>query len=446
MKSSSKISYGSPSSSKEFLFCQTDAGVCPENVQKPRPVGIKELGREFPDLLIGKAFIDNAVARLDSSLEFGVMLIRIDNFSRIEEKSGVTYAVKVLTDTARAVYNVCRQNPFIWGLIERDMYGCFFPENNESQCRPFARKIVEEMAKWCKETLSIGIAIYPALQFTRIQTIRNARKALDHAGFFGPGSIIAFNAESLNISGDKFYQQGNINAAIAEFKKAILMDPSNMNVHNSLGVCYSVLKAFKSAIKEFETAAQLAPDEVMPLYNTGLVYMQMEKYEKALEFFFKADKTGQSGFEVAFQTARLYFKIKDFNKAEEFFHKALRIKPDSATALRCLAECLVSMNNFSEAVNVYRKAVKVNPNDAAALSALGHLYDLMGENPEIAAALCKHSIEIAPDNGLFHHRLARLYLKQNLYDDALEEFEHAAKLGCDSSQYIKDIKDIMSRD
>jgi tetratricopeptide (TPR) repeat protein len=90
------------------------------------------------------------------------------------------------------------------------------------------------------------------------------------------------------------------------------------------------------------------------------------------------------------------------------------------------------MDNADRAIAAYQKAVKHNPNDAAALSALGVLMDARGENAEITTAFCRHSVEIAPDNGLYHLRLARLYEKHDHPKKALAAFEKAQDLGCDA--------------
>ena len=92
-----------------------------------------------------------------------------------------------------------------------------------------------------------------------------------------------------------------------------------------------------------------------------------------------------------------------------------------------------------EAFQAYRQAVKYSPNDAAALSALGLLYENKGENPEIGALFCEKSVEIAPHDGKFRHRLGKLYLKQNRLDDALNAFQAAIERGYDSSRYIEEI-------
>ena len=101
------------------------------------------------------------------------------------------------------------------------------------------------------------------------------------------------------------------------------------------------------------------------------------------------------------------------------------------------------MNMTDEAVSAYKKAIRQNPNDADSLSALGYLFDLQGENPEITTIFCQQSVDISPDNGLFRHRLGSLYLKRNQLEDALEQFQKADELGHDSKALIKKIKKLM---
>jgi len=53
---------------------------------------------------------------------------------------------------------------------------------------------------------------------------------------------------------------------------------------------------------------------------------------------------------------------------------------------------------------------------------------------------CQQSIQISPDDGLFRHRLGRLYLKQNRLEESLKEFKKAQELGYDSNEYIEQIQ------
>ena len=75
------------------------------------------------------------------------------------------------------------------------------------------------------------------------------------------------------------------------------------------------------------------------------------------------------------------------------------------------------------------------------MSALGHLFDSRGENPEIALMFCHESVALAPENGLLHYRLGRLYQNQNRMAQALKEFKKAERLGYDASGEISEIED-----
>ena len=101
------------------------------------------------------------------------------------------------------------------------------------------------------------------------------------------------------------------------------------------------------------------------------------------------------------------------------------------------------MNLTDEAVSAYKTAIRQNPNDADALSALGYLFDLQGENPEITTIFCQQSVDIAPENGLFRYRLGSLYLKRNLLKEALEQFQKADELGHDVKKIIKKVQNLM---
>ncbi len=414
-------------STDEFLLCETDSKV--KDDKNELTVGLDRLSNEFPDILAGKTFIDHAMARLGSSSKFGAMVIRIDNFSHKDEVTESDHAADILTDVAKSIDAICKIENRMWGLLDCDMFGCFISEKNGDPCLKLAKKIQKNLAIYRNETVTIGIASYPTINFRKSRILDNARKALDHAAFFGPDSAVCFDAVSLNISGDQLYQRGNIKEAVREFKTALMLDPSNVNVHNSLGVCYGVLGSFEEAIEEFETAIQLDPKEIMALYNSGLANKLMGNKDRALERFLKADSLEKDVFEVVFQTGRLYMEMERPEKGKELLEKAVRIKPDSGPAFRCLGECYAAVDMTDEAVRGYKNAIKLNPNDAASLSALGLLFDVQGENPEIAVMFCEQSIEISPENGLFRQRLGRLYLKQNRPDDALKEFEKAKKLG-----------------
>ena len=437
--------FQSRSSSQQFLFCKADSKPKDNKAKDPLIFDSNKLSKSFPDILAGKSFIDHAMAALDSATKFKAMVIRIDNLSHNDKTATSDHAVDLLVDVAKTIDTLCKSENGMWGQLDQNMFGCFFSEKNETSALELAKKIQNNLAKLRNETVSIGAASYPTIDFNKEQILDNARKALDHAAFFGPDSSVSFDAVSLNISGDELYQKGDIDGAIEEFKTALLLDPSNVNVHNSLGVCYGVQSAYEKAMVEFEEAIRFDPDEVMAIYNAGLVNMLTDKKDKALEYFLDADSKEECIFEVAIQTGKLYLEMRKPEKGKIFLEKAVRARPESGLTYRFLGECCAAMNMTDDAVSAYKKAIRQNPNDADSLSALGYLFDLQGENPEITTIFCQQSVDISPENGLFRYRLGSLYLKRDQLKDALEQLQKADDLGHDCKDLIKKIKKLMAK-
>ncbi|MEN8142968.1 MAG: hypothetical protein ABFQ82_05155, partial [Thermodesulfobacteriota bacterium] len=87
-----------------------------------------------------------------------------------------------------------------------------------------------------EKSFSAGLAAFPCNGFKRSAVVLNARKALQHTSFFGPGSITPFDAVSLNISGDVYYNEGDMNGAVREYLLGLELDGASVNLLNSLGV------------------------------------------------------------------------------------------------------------------------------------------------------------------------------------------------------------------
>jgi tetratricopeptide (TPR) repeat protein len=426
----------------QFLFSKTSS-----EYKDDKPAGLhddfNELVKAFPDIRIGESFVDQSMAGMKSSPTFGTMVIGVDKSkNKIKDVSGKEHTNNVRLDVAGEIGRICKKENGMWGVIDRDFFGCFFPEKSKSVCLKLAEKFKKKLAEKRDETVTIGIASYPALNYKKHQILENARKAFDHAQFFGPDSTVSFDAVSLNISGDKLYDKGDIKGAINEFKMALSLDPSNVNVHNSLGVCYGVLKNYKKALNEFKSAISLEPEDIMALHNAGLTCTLTDDKKKALEYFLRAESIDKEVFEVAFQTGRLYLEMEQPDKGIEYLEKAVKLKPESGPAFSSMGDCFTSFGMIDKAVSAYKKAIKINANDADSLSALGLLFDAQGENLDISTLFCRQSVEISPENGLFRYRLGRLYQKANKIEAALEEFEAAKEMGYDSIQEIKRIRNL----
>lgn len=392
---------------------------------------------------------DNFLSRLKEKTakvrQFGLLMVKTDLLTGEEKHQDPDARVRHTEDIARIVEDVCRREKGVWGEIEGEMFGCCLPGSDIETSLAVSREIQQQVGCLNNGSVSIGSAIYPMLDYGREKIVENACKALVHASFFGPGSVVAFDAVSLNISGDALYQGGDVSAAAKEFERGLEIDPGEENLHNSLGVCYGVQGDQHKAIEAFEKAVNLNPENVMALHNAGYSKSILNDTEGALAYFLKAHELDGNLFEVSFHAGKLLVEAGRPEEGQSFLEKALQLNPDSGVGYFFMGECYRETGKPDQATRAYEAAVKRNPNDAGALSALGLLYDEKGENPEISLLFCEKSVELAPENSLHLYRLGSVLQKHGKMNRALDMFEKAQTFGYDAAERIAAIKTEMEK-
>jgi tetratricopeptide (TPR) repeat protein len=375
----------------------------------------------------------NIAGQLAKWSGFFAMAVQIDNPDSNEVSEAVHQALAV------TLASIVKPYQAVWFQWKGPLYGCVLPDINAVQGRDAALALQQHLAAKRKETVTVGLAQYPLADFSRNQTLTNACKALDHAAFFGPGGIAIFDSVTLNISGDRYYQNGRIKAAVAEYEQALMLDPNNINVYNSLGVCWAEQRQFNAARECFQTAISISPKEAMAAYNLGMVHLLSKENQQALDLFKKAYGLNSKTFQIPYHIGKVLVEQGHLEKAKPFLEKAIALHPGSSSAFCLLGQCLTAEQKISEAIKAYKKAVKLSPNDAAALAALGCLYDQKGENKDICLTFSRQSVVLSPENGQFRFQLAQLYHKYGDHEAALSEYDRALALGYDCHQQIDEL-------
>ncbi len=446
--------------SREFLL---NTPAVPDYRVQPLPPDenqIHRLTEEFLTLATGETLVNQWLEQFDPAKGFGAMVFRIDTGNTRKSDPNPnpgpeetdTQVTEIDDDRlirlARILNETAQTSEGFWGLMYNGILGLFLLGSNPEDYSRVADKIRTAFNHTSEAGLSIGLsiglAVYPDDHTNEGQVMGDAVKALDHAAFLGHNTTVFFDAVSLNISGDRLYSEGDIEGSIREFERALKLDASNVNVRNSLGVCYGVLKEYNKALSQFEAAIQSAPGEVMAIYNYGLVKLLIHHPNQALDYFLQAERIRGDIFEVVYHIGKVYVELNEPAKALTYLTRAETLNANTAGVYRLMGRCHADLGAQDQAIAAYTQAVRINPDDAQALSDLGRQYDLRDENHEIAMLFCERSTQIDQNNGRFHHRLGRLYLKAQEPSRALASFEKAHALGFDSQIAIDDINRMLA--
>jgi tetratricopeptide (TPR) repeat protein len=429
--------------SADFLVSRADT----RSLSEPAAFSANELRpaltESFPDLRWGDGWLEAFGSRTANVPFFAVMVLRPDEPATAGTPEAPQSRNEVWLHAATGLEKACGAEGGFWGILNSGLLCAAFPERGVADVMGLARRLQKKLQARTACTATVGVAGFPTTDFERREVVENAVKALEHAAFFGPNSRVAFDAVSLNISADKLYERGDTQAAIIEFKRALVLDPGSVNVHNSLGVCFGVLGDYEQALNEFSAAVQLVGGDYMAVYNIGLAHWLRGDRQAALDHLLQAYELRAEVFEILFQLGRLYLELGQPATAQQFLEPAARRKTRAGGIYRYLGDCYAALNLTEKAIAAYRKAVRFNPTDPNALSALGCLYDQTGENPEISLVFCRESVKLSPRNAVFRHRLGLLHFRQDRLEEALHELEQARLLGQDTTDDIQKVRERM---
>ncbi len=257
-------------------------------------------------------------------------------------------------------------------------------------------------------SFSMGVATFPFHDFKKSALPLNCRKAVQHATFFGPDSLAVFDAVSLNISGDVYYNEGDLVKALGEYRQGLLLEPGNVNILNSMGVANIQLNRPKAARTCFQKALGVEPENFMALFNLGFICLDDNQAPEALALWERALVVDSEHPDLLQHLGMLYCRLGRYAEAravlercEELIKKGSRPGGEPMVVARWLGRACEALGENGLAIGAYQRAVSGNPRDAGSLSRLGRLYALEKQGYDIALALCGQAVEL--DGGKADH-------------------------------------------
>ncbi|MDE0398126.1 MAG: tetratricopeptide repeat-containing serine protease family protein [Candidatus Poribacteria bacterium] len=167
------------------------------------------------------------------------------------------------------------------------------------------------------------------------------------------------SAETYFLRGNACYDLGLYDLAIANYDKAIQLEPNDADTYNNRGIAKAKLGQYFAAISDFDKAIQLKPDEATVYIVRGLAKAELGQHFAAISDY---DKAIQLKPDEA--TAYIVRGIAKGNLGQHFaaisdFDKAIQRKPDYAEAYldRGLAKAL--LNRIWEAKQDIRTALRL---------------------------------------------------------------------------------------
>jgi tetratricopeptide (TPR) repeat protein len=201
-----------------------------------------------------------------------------------------------------------------------------------------------------------------------------------------------------------YYEQGRIQEAITEIKKAIKMDSKNARFHQFLGFIYFSVGDYPQAEEAYLKSLDLNSGLTEAHNHLGVLYLHTDRLDEALNEFREAlkDRFYPTPEIIYFHLNELYQKRDNLEEAATQLRRALEINPKYYRAHYALGDLLTKMGDMEEAIFEYKVAEtnKMYQRDPDFQFAFAMAYLKAGQNERAKRHLLK-VVDLAPGTPIY---------------------------------------------
>jgi tetratricopeptide (TPR) repeat protein len=173
-------------------------------------------------------------------------------------------------------------------------------------------------------------------------------------------------------------QAGKWDAAADLFRKALALDPQNVQIGYGLGLALYWKGDQDAAARQFEAVLQRSPDHVETRFNLAVLLAQQQHYREALTHFGAVARQEPGRADVQVGQAEMLRNLGDLNASVPHWRRAVELDPANAVAWAEGAKALISLERYKQARDWLDAARKLHP-DRVELSALSDSLSAVGD-------------------------------------------------------------------
>ena len=247
------------------------------------------------------------------------------------------------------------------------------------------------------------------------------------------GQVISLQPDS-SILAKAYTARGSIYAnkreydlALADWTKAIALDPEDAGVYRNRGTAYLFKGELDKAIQDFNKAIDLEPKDAGVYNNRGLAYTGKSDFDLAIQDFNKAIDLEPENANAYNNRGLACAGKSDFDLAIQDFNKVIDLEPEDVGVYNNRGHAYAGKSDFDLAIQDYSKAIELVPEDAGVYNNRGHAYYRKGELDKAIQDYSK-AIELVPEDAGVYNNRGVVYAEQSDFDAAIADYTKAIEL------------------
>jgi len=266
---------------------------------------------------------------------------------------------------------------------------------------------------------AVLLAAVAVRAWDQIGVWRNSFTLFDHAVAVTRNNYLAHDNRGHHLA-----KEGKYEEAMADYRRALAINPAYLNANNNLGHALQQLGRPAEAVPFFRAALKANPDHLEvrnnlanALSDLGQLAEAMEHYEFVLA---RKPRHGNalngSGVVLAMQN--------QLPEAKARLEESLRIDPDNASAHNNLGNVCSMLDQRDEAIRHYRRATELNPTEAHPFVLMGTLLNGQEKYAEAADSF-RRSIAVKALNPEAHAGLGFALARLGRREEAMRALQTA---------------------
>jgi tetratricopeptide (TPR) repeat protein len=235
-------------------------------------------------------------------------------------------------------------------------------------------------------------------------------------------------ANDLVTRGNILLAAHRLDDAIANFTKAVAIDPKNVMGFADRGIAYFYKKDFAAARKDLDAAQAIDPDNAVLLRARAMLAAQNGDTLGAIQDYSKSLVSEPGNTFALFQRARLYSANEQDDLALKDVSQILANDPKNLGALVERADIYLAKYDYQSAAKDLAAARAINPDDTAVLDTQARLAGAQG-NADAELATYSRMVAVATNKAPALARRAEAYRQAKRFSEALADSDAALKLG-----------------
>jgi tetratricopeptide (TPR) repeat protein len=221
---------------------------------------------------------------------------------------------------------------------------------------------------------------------------------------------------------------GKLDLARGHLEQAVQRGPDNVEARKLLGSVLAVNGHTEQALEHYRAAIRLRPDDEQPRMALAATLVEARRHSEAEQELLQAARDIPDSGQATFNLGRLYLSLGRQAEAIKAFETAASYPGFRRADLYALTASIYDIQlKTDQAVAANLLAVEANPSYVSTHGALAHLYLRRNLYAEALAELTAILV-LDPQHVEAHTKMAQTYLRTGRYTDAAEAAGRALQL------------------